>query len=97
MSAEQEAAFSEKIRDLTDRGFGLPIKKQVCQKAGEFCLKVGLLTPFNGGPPEKPGIVALCNAIQNYLFDLTVVFGAATSRQPPDANNNNRTASAFRS
>ena len=44
--------------------------------------------------PEKPGIVALCNAIQNYLFDLTVVFGAATSRQPPDANNTRTAADA---
>ena len=49
MTTEQEAAFSLKIRELADMGFGLT-KSQLLAKAGEFCLKAGLSTPFKDGP-----------------------------------------------
>nr|KAG5701844.1 hypothetical protein BaRGS_019055 [Batillaria attramentaria] len=45
MPAEMETAFSQKLRDLADKGFGLT-KRLVQVKAAEFCEKTRIATPF---------------------------------------------------
>lgn len=50
MPTDMEAAFSAKLRDLADRGFGLT-KRLVQVKAAEFCRKADLKTPFKEDGP----------------------------------------------